>query len=94
MFAGLATLIGPDCCAAIEFAIRAEVASEATEARFAISFQSLAVSDIEVLETFWITPTALVDGAEGDAFAANGVSTNAEETDTAAEMRRTFELNI
>lgn len=94
MLAGLATPMDPDFCVAMEFAIRAEDMSEAAEARFAISFQSFAVNDCEKLDVFLTIPAELLGEASGVAFAAKGVSTKADETDTAAEMRSTFALNM
>jgi len=94
IFAGWATLLDPDFLAAMAFATCAEDASEAAEARLAISFHSFADNDSGMLEAFMRAPVGLGAVAPGDAFAASGVSTRAEGTETAAEMRRIFDLNI
>lgn len=77
-----------------QVAIRAEDVSDAAVARLAISFQSFAVNDCEELDVFLENRAELLVGAAGVAFAAKGVSAKAEETDTAAEMRSIFALNM
>lgn len=93
ILAGWATFVDPVLRAAIACAACAEETSEAAEALFATSLQSLAVKDPDKADALWLVSVGAAVVGTAAAFAARGASTRADEIDTATETRRNLDFD-